>query len=157
ARGVVGSEAERRGELRVAGAKGDAAAGDVDVDNGAVVDPGVDPAGGDLEPEGVPTALFEIEIGARFVVGSVPAVDAREADDVAAPASGDPGAEGVFHREGQAGEEISALEARGLEANFVVGARIGSGPGDASHGCARSEDDVTVFDADGAASRELAL
>ena len=102
----------------------------------------------------VPAAFFEIEIGAGFVVGGVPAVDAGEADDVAAPAAGDPGAERVAHGEGQAGEEIIAVEARGFEADFVVGFGEGAGPGDAGHGRAGAEDDVAVFDADGAVAGE---
>jgi len=55
----------------------DPPSGNVDVDDRPIVDPRLDPIFGNLKSQRIPSAFLEVEIGAGFVVGRVPAVDAR--------------------------------------------------------------------------------
>lgn len=155
--GVVGSKAEGSGELDFAGPEGEGTAGDGDVDDLLFIDPGTDVSGRDLEAEGIPAAGIEVVIGTGLVVGGVPAIDAGDADDVASPASGDPGAESAADGEGEGGEEIATLFSLGFETDFVVLLEGGIGVGDAGERGSWRQDEVAVFDTRCALASEWSL
>ena len=104
--------------------------------------------GGDAEADGVPAARIEFHVFGRLVFGCVHTIDARKPDHAAAPAAGDEGAKGVIDREGEAAEEVAAVDFHGLERNLIVNAgelvRVAD-PGEHDAGV---EQELAVFDSD---------
>src|ERR1051326_7396216 len=96
---------------------------DLEVDDLTFVNPRGNSRIRHAKGELIPASLFEGEVCARFVVGSVPAVDARKPDDVTAPPARYPRAKGIAKRKSQAGEEIAARKLFRFEADLVVRAR----------------------------------
>src|SRR5262249_50218579 len=89
----VRSKAEGSRELHIRKTQSDFTSGNIDVDDGPVVDPCQDALVRNLHTKLVPAAVFEGEIFARFVAGRGPPIGGGEPDDVAAPAARHPGAE----------------------------------------------------------------
>src|SRR5262249_10319955 len=107
--GLVGGDAERLAGVAL-DADGDAPVAGGQIDHLVGVDPGLDAAGADADADAVPLAGLQLAGGARLVLRGVLAVDAGQADQLAAPAADHQRAEAVADGEGGGGEEVVADE-----------------------------------------------
>src|SRR6266404_7303157 len=107
-RGLPGSDPKRLGQFNVAAAQGDALAGGGGIYHFFLVNPGLDPAFGDSQPDAVPLAVLEIQHLRGFVFGSIQAIEAGDADHRSAPTAHNEAAERIVHWHSQAAEKIRA-------------------------------------------------
>ncbi len=143
--------------LRLVNVEADAElfSGGFEVDVLFVVDPALNPAGGDADADVIPSVVVEVCLSGGFVVGGVVVVYAGDSADGSAPAADYEGYAGVADGEGQSAEEVVSAGAHSVEIDFVIEARQGAGPGDAGEGFAGGEEDGLVCDVNGAVAVEV--